>query len=217
MRDYNYYIYKKYIKRPMDFTLALVALILLSPVFLIVSLLVRINLGTPVIFKQKRPGKDEQIFTIYKFRTMTDERNKNGKLLPNSIRLTKFGRFLRSTSLDELPELINILKGDMSFIGPRPLAIEYLPFYTEQERMRHSVRPGLSGLAQINGRNTVYWEERFLYDLEYVENITFLRDIKIILKTMIKVIKRVDIGESGVDTPIDFDQYRREKFEVRDI
>lgn len=217
MRDYNYYIYKKYIKRPMDFTLALVALILLSPVFLIVSLLVRINLGTPVIFKQKRPGKDEQIFTIYKFRTMTDERNKNGKLLPNSIRLTKFGRFLRSTSLDELPELINILKGDMSFIGPRPLAIEYLPYYTEQERMRHSVRPGLSGLAQINGRNTVYWEERFLYDLEYVENITFLRDIKIILKTMIKVIKRVDIGESGVDTPIDFDQYRREKFEVRDI
>lgn len=217
MRDYNYYIYKKYIKRPMDFTLALVALILLSPVFLIVSLLVRINLGTPVIFKQKRPGKDEQIFTIYKFRTMTDERNKNGKLLPNSIRLTKFGRFLRSTSLDELPELINILKGDMSFIGPRPLAIEYLPYYTEQERMRHSVRPGLSGLAQINGRNTVYWEERFLYDLEYVENITFLRDIKIFLKTMIKVIKRVDIGESGVDTPIDFDQYRREKFEVRDI
>ncbi|MEK4079417.1 sugar transferase [Solibacillus sp. FSL K6-1126] len=217
MRDYNYSIYKKYIKRPMDFTLALVALILLSPVFLIVSLLVRINLGTPVIFKQKRPGKDEQIFTIYKFRTMTDERNKNGKLLPNSIRLTKFGRFLRSTSLDELPELINILKGDMSFIGPRPLAIEYLPYYTEQERMRHSVRPGLSGLAQINGRNTVYWEERFLYDLEYVENITFLRDIKIILKTMIKVIKRVDIGESGVDTPIDFDQYRREKFEVRDI
>lgn len=217
MRDYNFYIYKKYIKRPMDFTLALVALILLSPVFLIVSLLVRINLGTPVIFKQKRPGKDEQIFTIYKFRTMTDERNKNGKLLPNSIRLTKFGRFLRSTSLDELPELINILKGDMSFIGPRPLAIEYLPYYTEQERMRHSVRPGLSGLAQINGRNTVYWEERFLYDLEYVENITFLRDIKIILKTMIKVIKRVDIGESGVDTPIDFDQYRREKFEVRDI
>lgn len=217
MRENNYFIYKKYFKRPMDFTLALGALILLSPIFLIASLLVRINLGTPVIFKQKRPGKDEQIFTIYKFRTMTDDMDKNGVLLPNSMRLTKFGRFLRSTSLDELPELINILKGDMSFIGPRPLAIEYLPYYTEQERKRHSVRPGLSGLAQINGRNTVSWEERFIYDLEYVNKTTFLSDIKIIIKTMIKVIKRVDIGESGVDTPIDFDQYRREKLEVRDI
>lgn len=217
MRENNYFIYKKYFKRPMDFTLALGALILLSPIFLIASLLVRINLGTPVIFKQKRPGKDEQIFTIYKFRTMTDDMDKNGVLLPNSMRLTKFGRFLRSTSLDELPELINILKGDMSFIGPRPLAIEYLPYYTEQERKRHSVRPGLSGLAQINGRNTVSWEERFIYDLEYVNKTTFLNDIKIIIKTMIKVIKRVDIGESGVDTPIDFDQYRREKFKVRDI
>lgn len=215
MREYN--CYRKFLKRPMDFTLALVAILLLSPIFLVVSLLVRINLGTPVIFKQKRPGKEELIFTIYKFRTMTDEKDENGELLSNSIRLTKFGRFLRSTSLDELPELINILKGDMSFIGPRPLAIEYLPYYMDQERMRHSVRPGLSGLAQINGRNTVNWEERFFYDLEYVNKITFLIDFKITLKTVINVIKRVDVGESGVDTPKDFDEYRREKFEVRDI
>jgi len=171
--------------------------------------LVRIYLGSPVIFKQQRPGLNEKIFTMYKFRTMTDERDENGELLPDSQRLTKFGRFLRSTSLDELPELFNILKGDMSIIGPRPLAIQYLPFYTEEEKIRHSVRPGLSGLAQINGRNTVDWEERFYYDIQYVNNITFVGDIKIIFKTILKVFKREDIGERGLDSPPDFDKYRQ--------
>ncbi|WP_274309530.1 sugar transferase [Solibacillus daqui] len=216
MQACNLSIYSRFVKRPMDFILALLAIIILSPIFFIVTILVRINLGRSVIFKQKRPGKDEQIFTLYKFRTMTDERDEQGELLPNSLRLTKFGRFLRSTSLDELPELFNILKGDMSIIGPRPLVIEYLPHYTEQERIRHSVRPGLSGLAQINGRNTVNWEMRFAYDIKYVDKITFIGDLKIIIKTIIQVIKRADIGESGVDTPIDFDQYRQGKLEVSD-
>lgn len=216
MREYNNFIYRRFIKRPMDFILALLAIIILSPIFLLVAILVRINLGDPVIFKQNRPGINEEIFTLYKFRTMTDERDEHGEFLPNSVRLTKFGRLLRSTSLDELPELFNILKGDMSIIGPRPLAVEYLPYYTEQERVRHSVRPGLSGLAQINGRNIAYWEQRFFYDLEYVNKITFIVDIKIILKTMIMVLKRADIGEIGVDTPIDFDQYRKGKLETGD-
>lgn len=201
-------IYKIF-KRPLDFILALIAIIILSPFLLLVALLVRINLGSPVIFKQKRPGMNEQIFTLYKFRTMTDERNMNGELLPVSKRLTNFGRFLRSTSIDELPELFNIIKGDMSFIGPRPLVIEYLPYYTVQERIRHTVRPGLSGLAQINGRNIATWEQRFYYDIEYVNNITFLVDLKIIIKTISKVIKRSDIGVLGVDAPMDFDQYRQ--------
>lgn len=201
-------IYRKFIKRPLDFILALVALIFLSPLLVIVSILVKIKLGSPVIFKQKRPGLNERIFTLYKFRTMTDEKDENGDLLPDSLRLTKFGRFLRSTSLDELPELFNIIKGDMSFIGPRPLAIEYLPFYNEQEKKRHSVRPGLSGLAQIHGRNIAKWEDRFFYDKIYVENITLFGDIKIIIKTFIIVVKRSDIGLLDVDTQMDFDQYR---------
>lgn len=192
----------------MDFVLSLMAIIVLSPVLLIVALLVRTKLGSPVIFKQKRPGLNEKIFTMYKFRTMTDERDEKGELLPDSVRLTKFGRFLRSTSLDELPELFNILKGDMSIIGPRPLAVQYLPYYTEDERARHSVKPGLSGLAQVNGRNTATWEQRFLYDIEYVNNISFSKDIKIILKTILKAVKRDDIGERGVDSPLDFDKYR---------
>ncbi|WP_431029543.1 sugar transferase [Lysinibacillus sp. LZ02] len=209
-------IYRRFMKRPIDFVLALMAIIILSPILLFIAILVRINLGSPIIFKQKRPGLNEKIFTLYKFRTMTDKRDENGELLPNSVRLTPFGRLLRSTSLDELPELLNILKGDMSIIGPRPLAVEYLPYYTTQERIRHSVRPGLSGLAQINGRNTASWEQRFHYDIEYVKKITLFRDIKIVLKTLLKVIKRADIGESGVDSPIDFDQYRKEKLYVRD-
>lgn len=201
--------YARCFKRPMDFSLALVALTVLSPVLLIVALLVKNKLGSPIIFKQERPGLNERIFTMYKFRTMTDERDKNGELLPDSVRLTNFGRFLRSTSLDELPELINILKGDMSVIGPRPLAVQYLPYYNENERLRHTVRPGLSGLAQINGRNSVTWEQRFAYDVEYVKHITFLRDVEIIFRTIIKAIKRTDIGERGVDSPTDFHIYRQ--------
>lgn len=202
-------IYKNYIKRPMDFVVSLSALVLLSPVILIIAILVRVKLGSPVIFKQKRPGKAEEIFTMYKFRSMTDQKDEHGELLPDSIRLTTFGRILRSTSLDELPELLNILKGDMSIIGPRPLAVQYLPFYTKKEKQRHSVRPGLSGLAQINGRNTASWEERFAYDLKYIDEITFLGDVKIIFRTLAKAIKREDIGERGIDVPMDFDKYRK--------
>jgi len=201
--------YKRYVKRVMDFILSLMAIIVLSPILLIVAILVRVKLGGPVLFKQERPGLNEKVFVMYKFRTMTDEREKNGELLPDSVRLTKFGRILRSTSLDELPELFNILKGDMSIIGPRPLAVQYLPYYTDEERIRHSVRPGLSGLAQINGRNTVSWEQRFYYDSLYVKNISFLGDIKIIALTILKAIQRSDIGERGIDSPPDFHIYRQ--------
>ena len=186
-------MYAKYIKRILDFALSLVALIVLSPVLLIVAILVRVKLGSPVIFKQQRPGKNEKIFTLYKFRTMTDKKDENGNLLPDSERLTKFGKLLRSTSLDELPELVNILKGDMAIVGPRPLLVEYLPYYTEEEKHRHDVRPGLTGLAQVNGRNSISWEEKFKYDVQYVKKITFLGDLKIILKTVKKTVKREDI------------------------
>lgn len=201
-------IYRRFFKRPMDFFLSLIAIIILSPVLLIISILVRVKLGSPILFKQERPGLNEKIFTMYKFRTMTDGKDAEGKLLPDSVRLTKFGRLLRSTSLDELPELFNILKGDMSIVGPRPLAVQYLPFYDEIERQRHSVRPGLSGLAQINGRNTATWEERFSYDIQYISNISFFRDLEIILRTILKAIQKSDIGERGIDAPIDFDEYR---------
>ncbi|MGO4940664.1 sugar transferase [Fundicoccus sp. Sow4_D5] len=201
-------IYRRFLKRPLDFILSLMAIIFLSPVLIIVAILIKLKLGSPVLFKQKRPGLKEKIFTMYKFRTMTDEKDENGELLPDSVRLTKFGRVLRSTSLDELPELFNILKGDMSIVGPRPLAVQYLPYYTETERLRHFVRPGLSGLAQINGRNTATWEERFNYDIKYVNEITFLGDFKIIFLTVLKTIQRSDIGERGVDSPKDFDKYR---------
>lgn len=202
-------IYSKYLKRPMDFILALIAIIILSPVMLVTAILVKINLGSPVIFRQERPGLNEKIFTLYKFRSMTDERDENGELLPDTMRLTKFGKFLRSSSLDELPELINILKGEMSFVGPRPLSVLYLPYYNEEERTRHSVRPGLTGLSQINGRNTVNWEERFAYDIEYVNNITFINDLKIMLKTILVVFKREGIVTSGTGRVIDFDEYRK--------
>ena len=204
-------MYAKYIKRILDFLLSLIAIIILSPVFLIVAILVRIKLGSPVIFKQERPGKNEKIFTLYKFRTMTDKKDENGNLLPDSERLTKFGKALRSTSLDELPELFNILKGDMSIVGPRPLAVQYLPYYTDEERHRHDVRPGLTGLAQINGRNCLSWEKRFKYDLKYVNNITILQDLKIVLKTIIKVFKRQNIVVRGEGKTIDFDKYRRKE------
>lgn len=190
-------IYEKYIKRILDFTLSLIALICLSPILLIVAILVRVKLGSPIIFKQQRPGKDEKIFTLYKFRTMTDEKDEKGNLLPDSQRLTKFGKFLRSTSLDELPELFNILKGDMSIVGPRPLLVEYLPLYNEEQKHRHDVRPGLTGLAQISGRNAITWEEKFEKDIEYVHNISFIWDLKIIINTAVKVFKREGISQEG--------------------
>lgn len=187
-----YGIYEKYIKRLLDIIFSFFALVLLSWLYLIIAVLVRIKLGSPVIFTQERPGKDEKIFKLYKFRTMTDERDEDGKLLPDEVRLTKFGKILRKTSLDELPELFNILKGDMSIIGPRPLLTEYLPYYYDKERHRHDVRPGLSGLAQINGRNSVTWEEKFTWDLKYVDKITFVDDLKILLKTIIKAFIKVE-------------------------
>ena len=187
-------MYAKYIKRIIDFTLSLLAFIVLLPVIAIVALLVRVKLGSPIIFEQKRPGKDEKIFTIKKFRTMTDERDENGNLLPDEVRLTKFGKFLRSTSLDELPELINIIKGDMSIVGPRPLVPEYLPLYSEKQKHRHDVRPGLTGYTAVMGRNAISWDKKFEYDLEYVENISFLFDCKIILMTVLSVLKREGIN-----------------------
>lgn len=202
-------MYKKYVKRILDILISLVGLIILSPIFLIVAILVKIKLGSPIFFKQERPGKDEKIFKLYKFRSMSDKKDENGKLLPDKERLTKFGKILRSTSLDELPELFNILKGDMSLIGPRPLAVCYLPYYNEKEKHRHDVRPGLTGLAQINGRNALNWEERFAYDIEYINNITFMNDMKIFFKTFIKVFKKEDIVIRGTGKTIDFDEYRR--------
>lgn len=186
-------IYKRYFKRPMDLVLSLIGLIVLFPVMLVIALLVRTNLGSPVIFKQKRPGLNEKIFTLYKFRTMTDERDEKGELLPDSLRLTKFGKMLRATSLDELPELLNILKGDMSIVGPRPLLVRYLPYYREHERERSKVRPGITGLAQISGRNALTWDDRFAMDIKYVNNITFLLDLKIIVNTLLVVFQKKDI------------------------
>lgn len=204
-------MYKNYIKRILEFLLSLIALIVLSPILLIVAILVRTKLGSPVIFKQKRPGKDEKIFTLYKFRTMTDETDENGNLLPDDVRLTKFGKLLRSTSLDELPELFNIINGDMSIVGPRPLAVVYLPWYNEIEKHRHDVRPGLTGLAQVSGRNGLQWEKRFEKDIYYVNNITFIFDLKIIFMTIKKVVKREDISVRGTTSIIDFDKYRMEQ------
>ena len=193
MKKHKKGFYEKYIKRPQDFCCALAATIVLSPIMAVTALLVRVKLGAPVIFKQERPGLHGKIFTLYKFRTMTDAKDRNGNLLPDEVRLTKFGKMLRSTSLDELPELLNILRGDMAVVGPRPLLVEYLPYYTKEEKHRHDVRPGLTGLAQINGRNTLTWEEKFSYDIKYVKNISFVSDVKIILKTVEKVFKRSDI------------------------
>lgn len=206
-------IYEKYIKRILDFTLSLIALICLSPILLIVAILVRVKLGSPIIFKQQRPGKDEKIFTLYKFRTMTDEKDENGNLLPDSERLTKFGKILRSTSLDELPELVNILKGDMAIVGPRPLLVEYLELYNEEQKHRHDVKPGLTGLAQTSGRNSLSWEEKFEKDIEYVHNISFIGDIKIIIKTGIKVFKREGISQEGNETMERFTGTKKEELE----
>lgn len=185
--------YEKYIKRLLDIVCSLAALLGFWWLLLMLAILVRVKLGSPILFKQARPGKDEKVFYLYKFRTMTDARDENGNLLSDDARLTKFGRLLRSTSLDELPELFNILKGEMSLIGPRPLLVEYLPYYTESEKHRHDVRPGLTGLAQVNGRNAIDWDTKLAYDVEYVSNITFVKDMKILLDTVLKVIKRSDI------------------------
>lgn len=197
-------MYQKYIKRGLDFILSLVASIILSPVMLIVAVLVRIKLGSPVLFKQPRPGKNEKIFNMYKFRTMTDARDENGELLPDEVRLTKFGKTLRSTSLDELPELFNILKGDMSIVGPRPLLVRYLPLYNERQKHRHDVRPGFTGLAQVNGRNSISWEEKFEWDVKYVEHVTFLQDCRILLKTIGVVLKRDGISSTTSATMEEF-------------
>lgn len=188
-----YGIYERFIKRPLDCFLSTGALIVLSPVLAVTAILVRIKLGSPVLFTQDRPGRNEKIFKLYKFRTMTDKRDENGDLLPDDVRLTKFGKALRATSLDELPELFNIIKGDMAVVGPRPLLVKYLPYYTKEEKHRHDVRPGLTGLAQINGRNTITWSEKFNYDISYSNNVSFSNDCSIIIGTIGKVFKRSDI------------------------
>ena len=191
-------LYSRYFKRVIDFIVTMVGFIIISPLFLILCLLVRVKLGSPIFFKQKRCGKDEKTFEMIKFRTMTDARDENGKLLPDTERFTKFGNFMRNSSLDELPELLNVLKGDMSLIGPRPLYPFYLPYYTEKESLRHSVRGGITGLAQINGRALLRWNERFEKDVEYVQNETFIGDIKILWQTFFKVFKQDDIGIPSV-------------------
>lgn len=186
--------YQKYGKRFLDIIISLSAIIILSPLLVLVYILVKVKLGSPVIFTQERPGKDEKIFKIYKFRSMTNEKDDNGSLLPNELRITKFGTALRATSLDELPQLFNVLNGQMSIIGPRPLLPEYLPYYTIIEKQRHNLRPGLTGLAQINGRNQIKsWDDRFSYDIDYVENCSLKLDIKIFLQTIKKVIKKSDV------------------------
>lgn len=192
MKHEPYGPYEKYFKRPIDFACGLTAVIVFCWLYAIVAVLVRVKLGSPVIFTQDRPGKNEKIFKLYKFRTMTDERDENGELLPDEERLTKFGKWLRSTSLDELPEVFNIIKGDMSVVGPRPLLVRYLPRYNESQRRRHEVRPGLSGYAQVHGRNAISWEKKFRMDVEYVDHITFIGDIKIIIGTVLKAVIRHD-------------------------
>ena len=196
--------YEKYIKRLIDIVLSGCALVVLSPILLIVALLVRTKLGAPVIFKQKRPVLNEKIFEMYKFRTMTDEKDENGELMPDEVRLTSFGKKLRSTSLDELPELINIFKGDMSIVGPRPLLVSYLERYSSEQKKRHAVKPGITGLAQVEGRNSLSWEEKFNFDIEYVNSVSFLLDIKIVFKTVSVVLKREGISSSTSSTMEEF-------------
>lgn len=206
--------YARYIKRIVDIIISLLVIIFFCWLYLILAILVRVKLGSPILFKQARPGKDEKIFNLYKFRTMTDKRDAEGKLLPDKDRLTKFGNFLRKSSLDELPEFINILKGDMSFIGPRPLLVEYLPYYTEREKLRHTVRPGLTGLAQVSGRNTVDWDTRFEIDAQYVENLNFLMDLKVIGLTFKTVFGHTDqVAEDTNKVEGNFAQIRKERLE----
>ena len=197
-------MYARYIKRPLDFTLALIALIVLSPLLVVLTIVGAIAMKGNPFFTQVRPGKDEKLFKMIKFRTMTQEKDEHGNLLPDEKRLSRYGKFLRSSSLDELPELFNILKSDMSLIGPRPLLVKYLPLYNEKQRHRHGVRPGLTGLAQISGRNTLTWEEKFDIDIEYINNITFMGDMKIIVGTVIKVLKRAGISSDSSATMEEF-------------
>lgn len=200
-----YGLYERFFKRSLDIFCSLMALLVFWWLYVIVAILVRVKLGSPVLFTQDRPGKDEKIFKLYKFRTMTDARDESGNLLPDDVRLTKFGKLLRSTSLDELPEVFNILKGDMSIIGPRPLLVKYLPLYNEEQKRRHEVRPGLSGYAQVNGRNSVSWEEKFRMDVEYVDHVTFVGDVKIILGTVLKAfVKREGINSETAATMEEF-------------
>lgn len=211
-----YGVYERFFKRPLDFVCGLAAVVVFSWLYLIVAILVRVKLGSPILFTQERPGKDEKIFKLYKFRTMTDARDENGNLLPDEVRLTKFGRMLRATSLDELPEAFNIIKGDMSIIGPRPLLISYLPWYSEQERHRHDVRPGLSGLAQVNGRNFVDWNHRLAFDVEYVNRITFIGDMRIIMQTVLKFVKKEDIAVDTNKVEPNFAEERQLQLKIRE-
>ena len=207
-----YGVYERFFKRPIDIMCALMAMIVFCWLYAIVAVLVRVKLGSPVIFKQKRPGKDEKIFYLYKFRSMTDERDENGDLLPDEIRLTRFGKLLRKLSLDELPEAVNILRGDMSVVGPRPLLVKYLPYYNERQRHRHDVRPGLSGYAQVNGRNSLSWDEKFELDIEYVNKITFWGDVKIVFQSVIKsFVKQEGISSETCATMEDFTEYAKSK------
>lgn len=215
-------MYAKFFKRFLDFILSLMALTLLFPLLLILTVVGAVTMKGNPFFVQPRPGKigkdgKEKIFNLIKFRTMSNAKDNDGNLLPDEVRLNKYGRFLRSTSLDELPELINIVIGNMSIVGPRPLAVKYLPFFTESERNRHSVRPGLTGLAQVNGRNGLGWENKFKYDLEYVHNVTLKNDIKILFKTVYTVLKREDIGVRGTETLVDFDIYRKKQLEDMNV
>lgn len=204
-------MYKKFFKRFFDIILSLIAIIILSPIYLIISVLVLIFMGWPILFKQPRPGKNEKIFNMYKFRTMTNKKDKDGNLLPDDQRLPKFGKFLRKTSLDELPEMFCILIGSMSFIGPRPLLVEYLPYYTKEEHHRHDVRPGLTGLAQANGRNLVNWDDRFKLDLEYVNNVSLKMDLSVIIKTISIVLKREGITDGKTETMTFLNEERKGK------
>lgn len=212
--------YERYMKRILDVVIAFIVITVFSPLLLLTALLVRIKLGSPIIFCQERPGKidtrtgKEKIFRMYKFRSMTNERTKDGNLLPDNKRLTAFGKTLRASSIDELLELINVVKGDMSLVGPRPLLIKYLPYYTEKERIRHTVRPGLTGLAQISGRNAITWDDRLSLDVKYVENITFIGDVKIIFKTITKVIKKENVIDAGNFKMLDLDQERERSYAI---
>ncbi len=213
-----YGIYEKYFKRLLDVICSLLAIIFFWWLYIVIAVLVRIKLGSPVLFAQDRPGKDEKIFKLYKFRTMTDERDKDGELLPDSVRLTAFGKFLRSTSLDELPEVFNILKGNMSIIGPRPLLVKYLSYYSEEQHRRHDVRPGLSGYAQVHGRNAVNWDEKFAMDLQYIKHITFWGDVKIIFQTIVKAfIKQEGISSGTSVTMESFVDYVEAKNKVETL
>ncbi|MBQ6431398.1 MAG: sugar transferase [Oscillospiraceae bacterium] len=206
-------MYAKYIKRILDFFLSLTGLIILSPLLLALTVIGTVKFKGNPFFTQPRPGRNERIFRLIKFRSMTDAHDAEGNLLPDAQRLTRYGHFLRATSADELPELLNIVAGQMSFVGPRPLAVQYLPYYTEQERLRHSVRPGLTGLAQINGRNETTWEDRFAYDLQYVSSVSFGQDVRILFRTVAVTLDRSGIGVRGVDSLPDFDTYRKQQSE----